>query len=92
MKVTSYSLIKEQFPNFNGMERANKMLEYIEDSKIVKESESKLAEYRDIIRNAKALKHKQREQAKPTTSRRKTKKSSCFKKVSKSKQGSKNLY
>jgi hypothetical protein len=59
LKAALYSLVKKEHPEFNGMQRAEKMIDYIKDKKIVDKINNQLDEYREIIRNAKANKDDQ---------------------------------
>lgn len=56
LKAALYSLVKEKFPDKNGLERAQQMIEYLKDKKIIDEIKNKLDEYRLIIKNAREVK------------------------------------
>lgn len=56
LKAALYAVVKEKFPDKNGLERAKQMVDYTKDDKIIKEIKNKLDEYREIIRNARIAK------------------------------------
>lgn len=56
LKAALYSLVKEKFPDINGLQRAEKMVEYTKEKKIVAEIKNKLGEFKEIIKNAKKAK------------------------------------
>jgi hypothetical protein len=64
MKAGLYGMVKEKNPTLNNIDRANKMVEYMNDKKIMKEITKNLDEYRKIIANARKMKEEQRKSMK----------------------------
>jgi hypothetical protein len=59
MKLGLYSMIKEKHSTLSNLEKAKKMLEYLEDATIINTLKKKLEEFREIIRKARELKQGQ---------------------------------
>lgn len=59
LKSGLYSLVKEKHGELNNLNKAKKMLEYLEDKNIVNTLKSKLNELKDIIKKARELKNNQ---------------------------------
>ena len=78
LKAGLYSMVKEQSPTLNNLERANEMLKLLENKNTLKVLENKMGELREIIANAKKLKAKQEKTVIVET---KTKKSTKAKKA-----------
>lgn len=59
LKAALYHYVKTEHPDLKSKERADKMLEYLKDEKIVKKMKSQLDEYREIIKNAQKKREEQ---------------------------------
>ena len=64
MKAGLYSMVKEKNPTLNNIDRANKMVEYLNDKKIMKEITASLDKYRKIIADARKMKEEQQKSMK----------------------------
>jgi hypothetical protein len=63
MKAGLYSLVKEKHSELSNLEKAKKMLEYLEDKTIINTLKKKIDELRDIIQKARELKQNQKTNA-----------------------------
>lgn len=59
MKAGLYSLVKEKHSELSNLEKAKKMLEYLEDKTVLNTLKKKLDELRDIIKKAREIKKNQ---------------------------------
>ena len=59
LKSGLYSMVKSQYPNINSVERANKMIELLNDKKVLDTLKKNIHEYHEIIINAKKAKENQ---------------------------------
>ena len=59
LKSGLYSMVKEKHPELSNLEKAKKMLEYLEDKFVINTLKEKLNELREIIEKARQLKSKQ---------------------------------
>jgi len=59
IKAGLYNLVKEQNPTLGNLDRAKKMLEYMNDKKIMKELMNRMDEYKKILAEVRANKEKQ---------------------------------
>lgn len=72
LKAGLYSMVKEQFPNLNNLERAKQMLQLLENKNTLKVLENKMDELREIIANAKKNRENQEKTVKTELSKKKS--------------------
>lgn len=73
MKAGLYSMVKEKHYDLSNLEKAKKMLEYLEDKTVLNTLKKKLDELRDIIKKAREMKQNQVADAKSSKSTKTTK-------------------
>jgi len=74
IKAGLYNLVKEQNPTLGNLDRAKKMLEYMNDKKIMKELMNRIPEYRKILAEVRANKEKQGKKVAEASKEKKPKK------------------